>query len=360
MMIPFCRPSITWREILAVVRVLWSGNLTQGTVVQEFEQEFAKYVGSKHAIAVGSGTDALYLSLAALGITTGDAVIVPSLTFTASASVILHRGAEVVFADVKAKDLCIDWDEVQELRKLKSNIKAVIAVDLTGNNSCKGAEPKDIPIIVDSAHRIERGCHIPGQLRAYSFHGTKNMTTGFGGMVTTDDDEIASFIRIARMHGCFKRGWETGKIEDKTKRYGYEVIFPGWKMNMNNIQAALGLAQLKRLDRMNEARDRLVWAYNFFLNLNKPRFGLHLYPIFVSDREAFLKAMEEAEIECSVHFEPLHKMQAYSDIKLLRPLKVTEWLGERIVSLPLFPDLDRLDVEYICQKIHQTNLLLSV
>lgn len=366
-MIQFCKPSITWREKLAVLRVLNSGDVSQGSAVQEFEKSFAKYVGAKHAIAVGSGTHALFLSLAALGVGPGDAVIVPSLTFTASASVILHAGAEIVFADVKPSDFCLDWNEVAELRKLKDNVKAIIAVDLTGNDSTEPDEmmPADLPIIVDSAHRIERNCHKYGQIRTYSFHGTKPITTGFGGMVTTDSDAVAEFIRIARMHGCFKAGWENGEINNSTKRYGYEVLFPGWKMNMSNIQAALGLAQLKRLDKMDARRQDIVDLYNHLLEpAGEPletihRHGLHLYPIFVNNRDKFLDLMHAAGIECSVHFKPLHTMTAYQAIKPLRPLKVTEWLGDRIVSLPLYPDLKHNDVYAICDQINETGLLLS-
>lgn len=359
--IPFCKPSITWREKFAVLDVLGSGNLTQGSLVQDFENSFADYVGSKYAIAVGSGTDALFLSLSALRVGPGDAVIVPSLTFTASASVILHRGAEIIFADVSPKDFCIDWEEVRVLIGMKSNVKAVIAVDLTGNDAGKDMAV-GVPVIIDSAHRVERGCHQFGQIRTYSFHGTKNMTTGFGGMVTTDDEEVAKYIRLARMHGCFKAGWDKGEMNNVTKRYGYEVMFPGWKMNMNNIQAALGIEQLDRLDWINKQRQRCVERYNYGLRfeLSVFRYGLHLYPIFVNERGKFLEKMEQAGIECSIHFKPLHTMEAYKDVTLHRPLKVTEYLGKHIVSLPLYPDLTNKQIDYICKKVNETYLLLSL
>jgi len=359
--------------MIEVVSVLRSGQVSQGSKVVEFEEEFAEYTGAKFAIAVSSGTSALFLALKSLGIDRGDKVVVPSLTFTASAGVIKHCGADVVFADVDRKNFCINWGEVEELRVL-AKPKAIIAVDLMGNDAMefydkyKNPSLDKIPKIIDSAHTIFKNCHVRGQIRTYSFHGTKNMTTGFGGMVTTDDPEVAAYIRLARMHGCYKRGWEKGKLDNNARRYGYDVLFPGWKMNMNNIQAAMGVAQLKRLDWMNGQRRRVVNRYNFHLGwftqeaLNQYKFrrGIHLYPIFVKDREKFLDHMEEMNVSCSLHFEPLHKMEAYLDSPPIRPLKVTEWIGEHIVSLPLFPDLKNKDIDYICKAIKQSDQLISL
>lgn len=340
--------------------------------MQDFEQEFARYTGAKHAIAVSSGTAALFLLLKALGIGTGDKVIVPSLTFTASASVILHAGGEVVFADVDRETYCLDWDEVVKIKEDHIVPKAIIAVDLTGNDALAGRTEeheeklKGIPVIIDSAHRVERNCHESGQLRAYSFHGTKNMTTGFGGMITTDDDAIAKFLRLARMHGCFKHGWEKGEMDNAEKRYGYEVLFAGWKMNMNNLAAGIGLQQLRRLDEMNAQRARCVGLYNYRLKLSRHfesyfpgRSGLHLFPVFVENRARFIEDMAAAGIECSIHFDPLHKMLAYKDALVPRPLTQTEWIGEHIVSLPLFPALSTSSIEFICTQIKKTGLLLS-
>lgn len=344
--IPFCRPYIGRQEVKAIKKVIKSGFVAQGGVVEEFERKFAEYTGAKYAIAVSSGTSALFLSLKAMGVGAGDSVAVPSLTFTASASVIEHCGANIEFLDVDKETMCL-----QKPAKARKKPKCVISVALTGN-----VPPiyKDVPTIVDSAHWIDRNCHI-GKLQTYSFHGTKNMTTGFGGMVTTNNKKLAKFIKKARNHGLHKREWEQG-VKDSTARWGYDVEFCGWKMNMNNIQAAMGIEQLKKLDWMNYKRDKAVQLYNCLLGLE--RRGNHLYPVFVKDRDRFIKQMKKAGIECSVHFEPLHKMKAYKKYKTGKLLNTT-WLGAHMVSLPLFPTLKHKDIRYICQKVLDSQLLVS-
>jgi len=345
--IPFAKPYITRAEKRAVNKVLSSGQLGQGKKVEEFEEMFAKYVGSKYAVAVSSGTSALFLSLRALGIGEGDNVIVPSLTFTASASVIHHCGATPIFCDVDMKNLCMDEGEFTELSKL-TRPKAAIIVHLTGNSV--DWKPREIPVIFDSAHLIEENCH-QGDLQTYSFHPTKNMTTGFGGMITTNNEEYYKYLKLARLHGCTKRNSNEG-LDTGSRRWGYDVSFCGWKMNMNDIQAAIGIEQLKKLNWMNEQRLRCIIRYNYNLRLKNT--GLHLYPMLVRDRVKFMDFMDDSGIQCSVHFEPLHLMKAYSDVSLVHKLPNTEWIGRHIVSLPLFPELKNKQIDYICQRIKKS------
>ena len=351
--IPFAKPFITRKERRAVDKVLRSGQLGAGKVVEEFEEQFAQYTGAKYAVAVSSGTAALFLSLKALGIKEGDRVGVPSITFTASASVIRHCNAIPVFTDITINSLTINTNPHLE----NPTIKALVSVALTGNPSMtmggRGG-PVNIPTIIDSAHKINKGCHY-GDLQTYSFHPTKNMTTGFGGMVTTDNEEYAKYIRKARRHGCIKYD-SNEPMNARSRRWGYDVEFCGWKMNMTNIQAAMGIEQLKRLDEMNRERQRCIDRYN--KNLGFMRTGLHLYPVFVEDRERFMTLMELAGIQCSVHFQPLHKMKAYEDL-YTPDLPVTDWVGERIVSLPLFPQLKDHEIDYVCQKVKTSGLLIS-
>lgn len=348
--VPFCRPYITKRERRAVDSVLKSLQMGCGEEVSEFEKEFAEYVGSKYAVAVSSGTAALFLSLQAMGIKEDWNVIVPSLTFTASASVIRHSGATPVFCDVDRKTLCLDKEKV---RKVKDEIRvdAAVNVYLTGND----AEDLGIPTVYDAAHYLFRNCH-RGEFQTYSFHPTKNMTTGYGGMISLNSEKAYRYLLKARMHGCVKRGSEEA-LKGTARRWGYDVQFCGWKMNMNNIQAALGREQLKNLDYMNQGRVRCISQYNYGLGLN--RVGLHLYPIFVEDREEFMEAMEEAGIQCSVHFEPLHKMTAYADLDVTEDLSNSEWIGKHIVSLPLFPKLTNKQIDYVCKKVRDSGLLIS-
>ena len=231
-------------------------------------------------------------------------------------------------------------------------IKAVIPVHLTGNEA---PNFNNIDTVYDGAHLITRGCH-KGLMQTYSFHPTKNMTTGFGGMISTNNKEAYEWLKKARLHGCTKRDSKQG-LDAKSRRWGYDVEFCGWKMNMTDIQAAMGIEQLKRLDWMNEERLRCIARYNY--NLGLSNIGLHLYPILVDkDRKKFMEHMSKNGVQCSVHFEPLHLMNAYKDIALEQELPITEYIGERIVSLPLFPQLKNKQIDYICKKIKESDLIL--
>ncbi len=345
--IPFHKVFLGEEEKKAVCDVIDSGWISQGKKVEEFEKEFAKYTGAGYAVAVSSGTAALFLSLQSLGIKKG-LVGVPSLTFTASASVIKHSGLKPVFCDVDKQTLCLERFEPD----LAKTLEAYIDVQLTGNKT--PWIETNLPVVFDCAHYLFRGCHRQGGTNCYSFHPTKNMTTGFGGMITTDDEEKAKWLRFARMHGCYKKEWiEQGQT---AARWGYEVLFPGWKMNMTDMQAAMGIEQLKKLDYMNEEKKRCIDRYNENLGLSNE--GLHLYPIFVENRAEFMKFMSEAGIECSVHFEPLHLMPAY-ETESKQQLPNTEWLGEHIVSLPLYVELSNEQIDYVCQKVKESNNLVS-
>ena len=324
--IPFCKPYVGEEEKRAIGRVIDSGDLTDSALVEQFEEEFAKYVGSTFAVAVSSCTAALFLSLKWLDVKGKDVAVSP-LTFTSSASSIIHAGGKPKWTDV-------DFDTLL-MQQPKEDYAVVVHV--TGRKADVEVEY----VVHDSAHYLERDCYI-GSLQCFSFHPTKSITTGFGGMIATNNKQAYEWLKKARMHGCYKSDW-------KKEQYGYVVEFLGHKMNMNAIGAAMGLEQLKKLDWMNDQRKRCVERYNELLG--QTRTGLHLYPIFVRNREDFFEYMKAYEIQCSYHFSPLHEMPAYQDYPPNYPLPNAEWIGKHIVSLPLFPTLTDKQIDYICQKI---------
>jgi len=333
-MISFAKAIIEKEEMQAVNRVLASGWLTMGEETAQFENEFAKFVGADYAIAINSCTAGLFLSLKALGIGKGDEVIVPSLTFVATANVVLHVGATPVFADIRDDDWTLDANAVEKARTKRT--KAIIPVHYAAR---KAFIAYDLPVIEDSAHLIDKKCD-SGNITAYSFYVTKNMTTGEGGMITTKDKELAEWFKKARLHGLSKDAW---------KRYGwkgkwhYDAEFPGYKYNTTDLNSALGRVQLRRLPGLNEKRNKLVSYYNTFLGLNNT--GNHIYPILVENRDKFMQYMNEKEIQCSVHFLPVHLMSAYKGYKAKLP--VTEYVGKHVVTLPLHPLLTKKDIVYI-------------
>lgn len=355
MKVPFCRPSINKEEIDAVIKVLRSGWLTTGSVTKQFEEEFAKYVGAKYAVAVNSCTAALFLSLKALRAKEGREVIVPSLTFTATASTIIHAGLKPVFVDVDKGTFCLD--PILTLDAINANTVAIVPVHLTGSLAPVFAQEADLTaerrilVIYDSAHRIGKELTQPSST-CYSFYATKNMTTGEGGMITTNSKEKAEWLRQARLHGL-----STG-AEDRYRggKWKYSVDFTGWKCNLTDVASAIGLVQLKKLPEMEMKRKKIVERYNEALGYD--RVGTHLYPILVEDRDKFMLRMRDVGIGVSVHFLPLHLMPAYKDYKPTQPLPNTEYLGSRLVSLPLFPDMTEKEQEYVIDNVKKIGGLI--
>lgn len=337
--VAFAKPYIGKKEIKAVTRVLSSGWLTMGLETIDFENEFAKFVKAKHAIAVNSCTSALFLSLKALDIKKGDEVIVPSFTFASTANVIVHCGAKPVFVDIKPEDFNIDPKSVSE--KMSKKTKVIMPVHFAGRLA-----QTDFPTLVveDSAHRIIKN-HQSKNLVCYSFYATKNITTGEGGMITTEDGDLAKWLQKARLHGLSHDAW---KRYDPKGKWHYEIEFNGYKFNTIDLASAMGRVQLQRIDEMENKRKIIVERYNKLLGLNN--FGSHLYPILVEKRNDFMECMKENGISCSFHFLPLHKSPAFSQHNKVK-LPVTEYVGSRVVTLPLYPGLSLQDVNYVCKKV---------
>ena len=345
MNITFCKTTLGEEEKRAINEVIDSGWVVQGRKTKEFEEKFADYVSSKYATFVDSCTSALDLSLKwhlhKKHIKKRQSVNVPSLTFASSAEVIVNNGLRPIFLDISRDNYC-----------LSGHLPGpVIKVHLTGN---KSDATSDSFIIEDSAHLIQRGqCLENPNLVCFSFYATKNMTTIQGGMIATNDEEADKWLKKARDHGISKGTTERYKDGDCM----YEIEFVGWREKSDDVHATIGLEQLKKLDNINENRQRVISLYNRLLGLK--RAGLHVFPILVDKRPEFLNFMRNNGIQCSIHSLPLHKMPAFRKYAKNNELLNTEYLGERLVSLPLFPQLTNEEVEYISKKVLESGLFIN-
>ncbi len=349
-MINIAKPLIGEEEKNAVMEVLNSGQISPGKKVAEFEQQFAAYIGAKHAIAVSSGTTALKALLMAHKIKQGDEVIVPTLTFGATVSPILFCGAKPVFADVDPDTFNISTKSIQE--KISPHTKAIIPVHLYGlpcdmKAITEIAKDKNITIIEDAcqAHGAEYFGKKVGSERpaAFSFYATKNMTTGEGGMITTNDDTIAKACQRARNHG-------------QSVRYEYAEL--GYNFRMTNIHAAIGMAQLKKLDSFNTAR---IKNAKFLLeNLPKSvktqkitagaKHIYHLFTVLLKNRDKALQVLNESGIESNAYYPiPVHKTKLYQTLGHNETLPNAEKICSEVLSLPVHPAVTEEDLVYIAE-----------
>ena len=368
--IPFSRPSIDQAEIAAVTEVLSSTWINTGPKVRAFEQAFSEYIGVKHAIAVTSCTAALHLSLVATGVGAGDEVITTPYTFTATSEAIRYVGAKPVFVDVEPRTLNMNVDNVEE--KITSRTKAVVPVHIAGlpcdmDELISMCRNYDLALIDDAAHAVPslyKSQHIGslGDLSAFSFYANKNLTTGDGGMVTTNDTSLAQRVRTMRLHGIDRDAWIR---QSQRSRWRYNIVTEGFKYNMIDIQAAIGLCQLEKLDRHHEKRtsiaemyDRELADFDQISTPAKARHGDHAWHLYIiqlhsKNRDAFIDHLREANIECSVHYMPLHMFGFYQRAYgyQLGDFPCAEEAFERVVSLPLYPGLTEGDIRAIINVI---------
>lgn len=358
-MIPLFKPSCTEEEIEAVNRVLRSGWWGMGPETEAFEEEFAAYVGTLYAVAVNSATSALELAARALGIVNG-VVVVPALTFISTAQAMQHAGNHVIFADVAEEDLCIDWEDVkQKLRPVKARPQmygpAAVVPVWYGGAVVWPSYDLELPVIEDCAHAAgSAAAGLYGKVSCWSFHAVKNLATGDGGMITTNDFEVYKKLKALRWCGIDKSTWE----RDQGK-YGWDYDIPadGEKMHMNDITAALGRVQLRRLNDMNERRRVIARNYHNQLShldwLKLPQLcssdSQHLYVVRVEERNRFVDHMLESGVSAGVHYKPLTH---YPHLFMGEwNLPVTERVWKTIVTLPLFPDMTFAEMGQVIEAV---------
>jgi dTDP-4-amino-4,6-dideoxygalactose transaminase len=368
--VPFHRPDIGEAEIAAVVETLRSGWLTTGPKTLEFETAFAEGVGARHAIAVSSCTAALHLALDALGLEPGDEVIVPTLTFTSTGATVVHAGARPVLADVTADTLNVDPRDVA--RKITRRTRAIVAVHFAGHPApmdelLELADRHGIALVEDAAHALPaayRGRRIGsiGKFTAFSFYATKNLTTGEGGMLTTDDSLLADRVRMRRLHGMSRDAW---KRYSATGTWRYDVSYPGFKYNLTDVASAIGLVQLGRLPELQRRREEIARRYTEALedvaDLRLPgtrrevEHAWHLYVVRVRpqrlriNRDQLIEVLKERGIGTSVHFIPLH-WHSYYQRSLgvgVQDLPVASEAAETMLSLPLFTRMSDDEVDHV-------------
>ena len=374
--LPFALPTIEEAEMQEVGDTLKSGWITTGPRTRRFEEEFRQYIGSKHAIAVNSCTAALHIALAAAGIGPGDEVITSPLTFCSTANVIVHLGGTPVFADI-GEDYNVDPSEIE--RRITPCTKAIIPVHYSGQPCWMDeilvvTRKRNLLVIEDAAHAVGakyRGRMIGtiGDVTAFSFYAIKNMTTAEGGMITTNNDELAEKMRLLSLHGISKDAWKRYTSEGS---WYYEVVYAGYKCNMTDIQAALGIHQLAKLERFLEIRRKYAAMYSEafgdvpeiqtpIVNPNV-RHAWHLYVIQLNlerlsiDRAQFIEALRAKNIGTSVHFIPVHLHPYYRQTFGYKrgDFPNAERIYDRIVSLPLYPKMTDGDVRDVITAVKET------
>lgn len=368
MQIPFHKTHTTQDEIDEVVDSLKSGWLTMGPKTVKFEEEFNSYIGSENAISLNSATAALHLSLKAIGLQRDDEVIVPTNTFIATAEVVTYFDAVPVLCDIEDDTHNIDVSKIENL--ITDKTKAIMPVHFAGQ-ACDMDEIYDIAkkynlkVIEDAAHALPssyKGVKIGNlaktDITCFSFYATKTLSTGEGGMATTSDEKYAKSIKINRLHGISKDVWD---------RYSgggwyYEVVDNGNKYNTTDINSALGLVQLKKLEWMRDERAKIARTYDEafkdtaiitpYLKADRET-SWHLYVIKVNNRDELYKKLKEDGIGASVHFIPIHKHPYYQDKFHYQDsdYPVANEVFEKSLSLPIYPDLSDEEVDYIIKAV---------
>ena len=387
MNIPFSKVPLAGNELKYINEVLESGWLTTSSKALQFETRFAAFVGAKYACAVNSCTSALHLAVEAVGIKPGDKVLVPSLTFTASAEILRYLGADPVFTDVEYGTGLVSPSIIRQAIEVNPDVKALILVHYGGQAPVMVTDNGEgiidicrrfkIRIIEDAAHAFptkfgNRYIGSFGDATCFSFYANKTITTGEGGMLVTDEEDIYKRAKIMRLHGINRDIWE--RFTTNKSSWEYDVIAPGFKYNMPDINAALGLAQLEKAGYFLEQRQRCASYYLENLK-DLPTIDLpscfgpmehhawHLFPIIIRpeanvSRNEFIKLMSNKGIGTSVHYRPLHRMSYYKETYKLNPEDYpnTEKIWNGTVSLPIYPELTNDELKFICETI--SNILV--
>lgn len=360
------------QAVLQVVRSRW---LTMGAVTQAFEQEFAAYTGARHAIAVTNATAALHMACVAAGLGSGDEAILPSLTFVATGNAVRYTGAMPVFADIEGEaNLNISPGAIEAC--LTPRTRAILVVHY-GGYACDMpailalAKRHGLVVIEDAAHAL--GSQLEGRMLGtwgdmgcYSFFSNKNMTTGEGGMLVTDDDRLADKLRILRSHGMTSLTWD----RHKGHAWSYDVVDLGYNYRIDEIRSALGRAQLAKLADNNQRRREKTSLYQELLHELCPSVGVpflghpgvsacHLLPVLLPEgtpREACMEQMKSRGVQTSIHYPPIHKFSAYQNLDSKSPagLRQTESLAVREMTLPLYPSLSDADLTFVVEALRDS------
>jgi len=361
--LPFSKPSIGEEEIREVSDCLRSGWITTGPRTVQFEKDFAAYTGAKHALALSSGTAALHCIYWSLDLKPGDEVICPSLTWPATANMVLALGAKVVFADIDRATRQVDPKDAA--RRITKRTRAIVPVHFAGAPADLDAlKVHGLPLIEDAAHSVGTeykgrriGSH--GNPAIYSFHPIKDITTGEGGMLTLHDDRAAERIKLFKFHGVSRDAW---KAYGSAGAAHYDTVLPGFKYNLTDIASAMGIHQLRKLDGFIDRRRAIAERYLAQLKglrgieLPAPppyphRHAWHLFTVLVEKRDEFMARLKEENIGTGLHFEAVHRTSLYKDGA--SPLPETEYVCDRIVSLPLFPAMTDADADDVVAAVHK-------
>ena len=371
--IPLADVDFNEEELHAVEEVIKSKWLTMGAVTQQFEKDFSEFTGIKHDIAVTNCTAGLHLALAALDIGPGDEVIVPSLTFVATSNAVHYTGAEPVFADVcGVDDLTISPDAIQS--RITPKTRAIIVMHY-GGYACdlekilEIARDHHLYVVEDAAHAVDSyldGRHLGGwgDVGCFSFFPNKNMTTAEGGMVTTNDDRLAEKIRLLRSHGMTSLTWD----RHEGHAWSYDVVELGYNYRIDEIRAALGIVQLKKLPGNNQKRRSLTEYYRQQLNLVIPEIILpfldhrgesacHIMSVILpkgSDRMGIMENMKQLGVQTSIHYPPIHLFTYYKGVNVNCQLPITENVANRELTLPLFPGMQDQDVDWVVDALKKS------
>ena len=374
--IPFALPHVTEAEIEAVADVLRSGWVTTGPKTKEFEARFGEAVGAPHCVAVSSCTAALHLALEAVGVRSGDEVVVPTMTFASTAAVVRHLGAVPVLVDVRASDHNVDPAGIE--RAMTARTRAIVPVHFAGvpadmDEISELAGPRAIPVIADSAHAFP--CRYKGRnvgtladITCFSFYATKTITTGEGGAAATANSEWADRMRQMSLHGISRDAW---KRYTSQGTWFYEILAPGFKYNLTDIAAAMGLVQLARAEQMLARRAAIAARYDeafrgetaleFPIHRTDRTHAHHLYVVRLVpealrlDRNGFMEELRRRGIGASVHFIPLHVHPYYRDTFGYTPesLPVAFDLYQRSVSLPFFSAMSDRQVVRVIESVRE-------
>ncbi|MBN1213180.1 MAG: DegT/DnrJ/EryC1/StrS family aminotransferase [candidate division Zixibacteria bacterium] len=373
--IPLYDLMLTPKAIRETARTLKSGWLTTGSKVAAFEKAVAKYAGVRYAAAVNSGSMGLFMALKLLGVAPGKEVITTPYSFVATTEIILHSGARPVFADINPRTLNIDPVEVQ--RKLSSQTACILPVDIAGYPADYKAlgdicDRYKIPLISDACHSFGARYHnksIPqvADAAVFSFHATKNLTCGEGGMVVSRHKEFVRAVKVMSLHGMTADAYQR-KLKN---RWEYDIVNLGMKANLSDVHASIGLGQLDAFDK--NQKKRLAIADRYIKNLSPLAEFLELPPVEKSiqsawhlfiiklnlsrlkiDRDRFIEQMALRKVECGVHYKPIYDLSFYRKMGLTEQyFPNTAFAWRRVVTLPLFPDLKAVEVDYVCGVIRE-------